>query len=67
MAEVDAIMEFALPRFQAMLTEGQQRWADIAKSLTLAPVGLAAPASGRRAICCFMPPTSPKRRFIISV
>jgi hypothetical protein len=40
MTEMDAIMEFALPRFQAMLTEGQQRWADIAKSLTLAPVGL---------------------------
>ncbi|MCX6217486.1 hypothetical protein [Spirosoma sp.] len=40
MAEMDAIMDFALPRFQAMLTEGQQRWADIAKSLTLAPVGL---------------------------
>ncbi|MFD2933703.1 hypothetical protein [Spirosoma flavum] len=40
MAEMDAIMEFALPRFQAMLAEGQQRWADIAKSLTLAPVGL---------------------------
>jgi hypothetical protein len=40
MAEMDAIMEFALPRFQAMLTEGQQRWADIANSLILAPVGL---------------------------
>ncbi|ADB37037.1 hypothetical protein [Spirosoma linguale] len=40
MAEMDAIMDFALPRFQAMLTEGQQRWADIAQSLTLAPVGL---------------------------
>ena len=40
MAEMDAIMEFALPRFQAMLTEGQQRWADIVRSLTLAPVGL---------------------------
>ncbi len=40
MAEMDAIMEFALPRFQSMLTEGQQRWTDIAKSLTLAPVGL---------------------------
>jgi hypothetical protein len=38
--EMDAIMEFALPRFQEMLTEGQQRWADIAGSLTLAPVGL---------------------------
>ncbi|GAB4014116.1 hypothetical protein EXU85_10955 [Spirosoma sp. KCTC 42546] len=40
MAEVDAIMEFALPRFQTLLTEGRQRWDDIAKSLTLAPVGL---------------------------
>ncbi|WP_080055164.1 hypothetical protein [Spirosoma aerolatum] len=40
MAELDAIMEFALPRFQAMLTEGHQRWADIAQSLTLVPVGL---------------------------
>jgi hypothetical protein len=40
MAEVDAIMEFALPRFQAMLAEGRQRWDDIAQSLTLAPVGL---------------------------
>ena len=40
MTEVDAIMEFALPKFQAMLTEGQQRWTDIASSLTLAPVGL---------------------------
>lgn len=40
MAEVDAIMEFALPRFQALLTEGRQRWNDIAQSLTLAPVGL---------------------------
>ena len=40
MAEMDAIMEFALPRFQAMVTEGQQRWVDIASSLTLAPVGL---------------------------
>ena len=40
MVEVDAIMEFALPRFQAMVAEGQQRWADIAQSLKLAPVGL---------------------------
>lgn len=40
MTEMDAIMEFALPRFQAMLTEGQQRWLDIANSLILAPVGL---------------------------
>lgn len=40
MTEMDDIMEFALPRFQAMLMEGQQRWADIAGSLTLAPVGL---------------------------
>ena len=37
---MDAIMEFALPRFQTMLTEGQQRWLDIANSLILAPVGL---------------------------
>ncbi|WP_080240115.1 hypothetical protein [Spirosoma rigui] len=40
MTEMDAIMNFALPRFQAALREGQQRWADIAGSLTLAPVGL---------------------------
>ncbi|MBC3785873.1 hypothetical protein [Spirosoma utsteinense] len=40
MTEMDAIMDFALPRFQTMLTEGQQRWTDIADSLTLAPVGL---------------------------
>lgn len=40
MAEVDAIVAFALPRFQAMLTEGQQRWIDIAGSLTLVPVGV---------------------------
>ena len=40
MTEMDAIMEFALPRFQEMLAEGQQRWADIAGSLILAPVGL---------------------------
>ena len=40
MTEMDAIIDFALPRFQAMLAEGQQRWADIAGSLTLAPVGL---------------------------
>lgn len=40
MTEVDAIMDFALPRFQATLTEGHQRWADIAQSLTLVPVGL---------------------------
>lgn len=40
MTEVDAIIDFALPRFQALLTEGQQRWTDILQSLTLAPVGL---------------------------
>ncbi|GAB3884436.1 hypothetical protein [Spirosoma agri] len=40
MTELDTIMNFALPRFQATLTEGQQRWADITKSLTLSPVGL---------------------------
>ncbi|AQG78444.1 hypothetical protein [Spirosoma montaniterrae] len=40
MAEVDAILDFALPRFQAMLSEGQQRWTDIVQTLTLAPVGL---------------------------
>lgn len=40
MAEMDAIMEFALPRFQTMMSEGQQRWIEIASSLTLAPVGL---------------------------
>lgn len=40
MVEMDAIMEFALPRFQAMLTEGEQRWIAISESLTLSPVGL---------------------------
>lgn len=40
LTEVDAIMEFALPRFGQVLTEGQQLWADIATSLTIAPVGL---------------------------
>jgi len=40
MAEVDATMAFALPRFNAALTEGQQRWVDILATLTLAPVGL---------------------------
>jgi hypothetical protein len=40
MAEVDAIMDFALPRFQSMLKEGQQRWSEIARSLTLAPIGV---------------------------
>ena len=40
MTEMDATMDFALPRFQAMLAEGQQRWADIAGSLMLTPVGL---------------------------
>jgi hypothetical protein len=40
MAELDEIMNFALPRFQSMLTEGQQRWTDIAGSLELAPIGL---------------------------
>ena len=40
MAEVDAIMSFALPRFNALLTEGQQRWADIITTLTLSPIGL---------------------------
>lgn len=40
MTEIDAIMNFALPRFQAMLTEGQQRWASIADTLTLIPIGL---------------------------
>jgi len=40
MAELDAIMTFALPRFDALLTEGQQRWADILTTLTLSPIGL---------------------------
>lgn len=40
MAEVDAIIAFALPRLQSAMTEGQQRWADIAATLSLAPVGL---------------------------
>ncbi|MBD2702379.1 hypothetical protein IC229_17145 [Spirosoma sp. BT702] len=40
MTEMDAIMEFALPRFQTMLTEGHQRWDDISRSLVLMPVGV---------------------------
>ncbi|QJW90273.1 hypothetical protein HNV11_13255 [Spirosoma taeanense] len=40
MTEIDAIVNFALPRFQTMLTEGQQRWLDIATSLMLTPIGL---------------------------
>lgn len=40
MTEIDAIVNFALPRFQAMLNEGQQRWLDIATSLMLTPIGL---------------------------
>ncbi|MEZ0541471.1 hypothetical protein [Fibrella arboris] len=38
--EVDEIVDFALPRFNATLTEGQQRWDDLAATLTLEPVGL---------------------------
>ena len=38
--EVDDIVEFALPRFNATLTEGRQRWDDLAATLTLEPVGL---------------------------
>ena len=40
MSELDSIMDFALPRFQSMLAQGQQRWTDIASSLTLTPIGL---------------------------
>ncbi|RYC71057.1 MULTISPECIES: hypothetical protein [Spirosoma] len=40
MAEIDATLNFALPRLQSTLTEGQQRWADIVATLTLAPIGL---------------------------
>ncbi|KAB7730207.1 hypothetical protein F5984_13620 [Rudanella paleaurantiibacter] len=40
MAEVDAIVDFALPRFNQMLTDGLQIWQDIAAKLTLEPVGL---------------------------
>ena len=40
LTEIDAIMEFAVPRFEKLLTEGQQLWADIATSLSLSPVGL---------------------------
>lgn len=40
LTEIDAIINFALPRFQTMLTEGQQRWLDIASSLSLIPIGL---------------------------
>ncbi len=38
--EVDEIIDFALPRFNATLTEGRQRWDDLAATLTLEPVGL---------------------------
>lgn len=38
--EVDEIIDFALPRFNATLTEGRQRWDDLATTLTLEPVGL---------------------------
>ncbi|RYF66862.1 MAG: hypothetical protein EOO39_22295 [Cytophagaceae bacterium] len=38
--DVDEIVDFALPRFNATLTEGQQRWDDLAATLTLEPVGL---------------------------
>jgi hypothetical protein len=40
MAEMESIIDFALPRFNRMLTEGQQLWQEIAASLTLEPVGL---------------------------
>lgn len=40
LADVDEIMDFALPRFQQMLQEGQLLWADIVASLTLTPIGL---------------------------
>ncbi len=40
MAEMDQIVSFALPRFNQMLTEGQQIWQDVAGALTLEPVGL---------------------------
>ena len=40
LSEVDEIIDFALPRFNATLTEGRQRWADLAATLTLEPVGL---------------------------
>ena len=40
MTELDTIMGFALPRFDLLLTEGQQRWTDIVTTLTLAPIGL---------------------------
>lgn len=40
MTELDAIMDFALPRFQQMLLEGRQRWTDIAHTLTLVPIGV---------------------------
>jgi len=40
MQQVDAIMDFALPRFRQIRDEGQQMAADIAADLTLAPVGV---------------------------
>jgi hypothetical protein len=40
LAEIDTVINFALPRFQTMVTEGKQRWTDIAGKLTLEPIGL---------------------------
>lgn len=40
MSEVDEIVDFALPRFNATLTDGRQRWSELARTLTLEPVGL---------------------------
>lgn len=38
--EVDEIVDFALPRFNAVLTGGRQRWDELAATLTLEPIGL---------------------------
>ena len=68
MTEMDAIMEFALPRFQAMLTEGQQRWADIAGSLTLSPVGLMPlrPEEGYLLLCATNQPEAQVYQFTLT-
>ena len=40
LAEVDTLVDFALPRFQEALTAGHQRWADLVATVSLEPVGM---------------------------
>lgn len=40
LTEIDTALAFALPRFQQAVSEGEHRWSDIARALTLEPVGL---------------------------